>query len=34
MKQLNGYLLTEKIKHKGVLEVRPFPLQKYSIVLV
>ena len=30
VKKLNGYLLTKKIKHKGIVKVRPFTTAKVS----
>ena len=30
VKKLNGYLLTKKIKHKGLVNVRPFTTAKVS----
>ena len=30
VKKLNDYLLTKKIKHKGIVQVRPFTTEKVS----
>ena len=31
VKKLNGYLLTKKIKHKGIVKVRPFTTAKSAV---
>ena len=31
VKKLNGYLLTKKNKHKGVVKVRPFTTAKSAV---
>ena len=30
VKKLNGYLLANKIKHRGIVKVRPFTTAKFS----
>ena len=30
--KLNGYLLKEKIKHRGIVKVRPFTTVKFSSI--